>query len=415
MSVDATGVTFRSIVGDRAIRTVIGVQFVFMLGLGVVLPLLPLFARSFDVSYAIAGLLGSGFGLFRLTADLAAGPLVDRHGERTVAVTGMLVLATGAILTGVAPAYPLAVVAWAIGGVGSAVTFAAQYSYLLKVVPRSHVARTLGVFYGSFNAGLIAGGIVGGVIAARWGFRVPFYVYAAILLIASALYVRYVPPAARRTNAPPLDIEEVLVEREAGLLRRGRKNIATLFANKGFTLAIVLNFAYMWMVATSMNTLLPLFGTDRLDLSTAGVGAAFAVIVAAESLILYPAGALSDRLGRKTVLVPSVVALTVLAGSIGLVTSFGILLLLMIPLGFASGFAGVPPAAVLSDSVPEESAGAGVGMFRFAGDLALFLGPTLAGLAVELWGFEWAFALSSLPLVGAFLLTLRTPETLKRG
>ena len=62
-------------------------------------------------------------------------------------------------------------------------------------------------------------------------------------------------------------------------------------------------------------------------------------------------------------------------------SSVSALAILMGAIGFASGFAGVPPAAVLSDVVPESSSGLGVGTYRFAGDLAAVFGPGLIGAA----------------------------------
>ncbi|CAN5543468.1 hypothetical protein BH24ACT26_BH24ACT26_07000 [soil metagenome] len=128
-----------------------------MIGFGVIAPILPIYARSFGVSYGAAGSFLSAFGLMRLVFDLVAGPLVDRFGERTCASLGLGFLGVCALLTAVAPTYLVALLVWGAGGAGSAVAFAALYSYLLRVVPKDQMARTLGIFYGSFNAGIIVG------------------------------------------------------------------------------------------------------------------------------------------------------------------------------------------------------------------------------------------------------------------
>jgi DHA1 family multidrug resistance protein-like MFS transporter len=128
--------------------------------------------------------------------------------------------------------------------------------------------------------------------------------------------------------------------------------------------------------------------------------------------VLYPAGSLADRLGRKAVLVPSFAALAVMVVALGTASTFASFAVLMGLLGIASGVAGVPPAAVLSDVVPEQRAGTAVGVFRFCGDLGFFLGPVAAGAAVASFGFRNAFALVAIPVVLALGLTLRTPETL---
>jgi hypothetical protein len=88
------------------------------------------------------------------------------------------------------------------------------------------MARTLGVYYGAFSTGIVAGG------AAAPG---------------------------RRRQA-----------RLAGLLR-----------TPGLVPILASNFAYLWMVATVFNTLVPLFATDVLGRSTVGVGVVFAFALAA--------------------------------------------------------------------------------------------------------------------------------------
>jgi MFS family permease len=68
---------------------------------------------------------------------------------------------------------------------------------------------------------------------------------------------------------------------------------------------------------------------------------------------------------------------------------------------------------MLSDVVPEQESGTGVGAFRFSGDLGFALAPIAAGFAVDPLGFRGAFAVSALPAALVLLLVLRTEETLR--
>ena len=64
-----------------------------------------------------------------------------------------------------APTFPLLVLFRALGGIGSALLFAALLSFLLRTIPPENSGRAMSVFYASFNLGFIAGGLLGGVIA----------------------------------------------------------------------------------------------------------------------------------------------------------------------------------------------------------------------------------------------------------
>src|ERR687891_1304385 len=95
-----------AILSDRRVTAVVLVVFIVMAGLGLVLPILPLFARSFGVGYGAVGLLVSAYGLARLVFDLVAGPIVDRWGEGATAAAGLAVVGLGSALTGGAPGFP---------------------------------------------------------------------------------------------------------------------------------------------------------------------------------------------------------------------------------------------------------------------------------------------------------------------
>jgi MFS transporter, DHA1 family, multidrug resistance protein len=399
----------RALLADRTVVTVIALSFVMMFGFGVVVPVLPLFARSFGVDYAGAGLIISSFGLARLVADVFAGPIIDRVGERPAGAGGLALLSLGALMTGMAPNYPAAVVAWGAGGVGSAVVFAAQYSYLLKSVPRHRMARTLGIFYGAFNVGIVAGGFTGGIVARVFDLAAPLFLYSMISAGAAVLYWWSLrrPRPAEPSAEPEPESERAPWVRHAGGV------VAELLRVPGFATAVLLNFAYMWMVAAIFDTLVPLFGHDELGMTTTAIGGVFAVATATEFFVLYPVGGLADRFGRKAVLIPSLAGLALSGAALGWsssVTSFAIMLAVF---GIFSGAAGVPPAAVLSDVVPEARSGTAVGTFRFAGDLSFLFAPFATGLVVGTIGFRAGFLLAVLPSVIALGFVLRTEETLR--
>jgi MFS family permease len=189
--------------------------------------------------------------------------------------------------------------------------------------------------------------------------------------------------------------------------------VAGLLRTPGFLTVIVTNLAYLWVVAAVLDTLVPLFAKEELGMSTQGIGVVFALVLVTEFTVLYPAGALADRRGRKPVLVPALAALAVLCAAYGWADTPLALGAVMALSGFAFGFAGVPPAAMLADVVPDERSGTGVGVFRFCGDVGFTLGPLIAGATTTAYGFETAFAVAVVPVLIALLLALRTGDTLR--
>src|SRR5438093_8182959 len=202
MEASGEKVSARLILSDRAVRIPVLIVFVIMLGFGLIAPILPLYARSFGVSYDAASLLISTFAFARLVFDPIAGPVVDRYGERWCAMTGVFFVGASSLLAGLARNFPLVVLFRGAGGLGSSLFFAALYSYLLKVVPSRRMARTMSVFYGALNVGIIAGGPIGGVVAHVWGLRSPLFLYAGLCFVSGVLYLRYLPhPGAPKSDA----------------------------------------------------------------------------------------------------------------------------------------------------------------------------------------------------------------------
>jgi Major Facilitator Superfamily len=83
--------SIREVVAEPAVRVAIGVTITIMLGFGLIVPTLPLFAKSFGAGRAEVGLLNTASGVTRLVFDLVAGPLADRYGKRTMATLGSAV------------------------------------------------------------------------------------------------------------------------------------------------------------------------------------------------------------------------------------------------------------------------------------------------------------------------------------
>jgi MFS family permease len=406
-------VTLRSILTDPLVGPIIGIVFVLLAGFGLVFPILPLFARSFGVGNDGAGLLIATFGFARLFGDLIGGTIVDRRGERWTAVVGMAFLALCSTATGAAPNFVAAVVLWGLAGVGSATVFASLFSYILKAAPDDRVARTLSFFYGAFNVGVIAGGAAGGLIADAFGLEAPLYAYSVILIVGIVVYLRFVP----RLPASPSEEETMMATPEAATFEAPRPSggiVRELLRVPGFLTTLFLNLTYLWIVGAIFNTLVPLFAHDEIGMSTSAIGVMFAVGVAAEFLVLFPAGALADRYGRKAVMLPSLAALVAMTALLGVSSSALMLTLLLAALAVCSGFAGVPPAAMLSDIVPTEQSGRAVGAFRFCGDIGFFLGPLIAGAASKGFGFASAFAITAVVPAIAVVVTFKTGETLRR-
>lgn len=377
------------------IRAAMVGTFVIMLGYGILAPVLPNYARSFGVGYEAVGVLVAAFSLTRLLFDPIVGRLIARFGERAMATAGALGVGVSTIMAALAPNYALLVIFRGAGGAGSAVFFAALLSFLLRTIPSDRVGRVMGVYYTSFNVGIIAGQPFGGLLARAFGLQAPLWVYAASCFVSAWLFHRTIH-----------DVEEPVPD------ERRRVSIRRLPWGRPFAAVLASNAAYMWVTGAVFGTLLPLFAREGVGLSLGGLGLALAVATLTEFAVLFPAGKATDRRGRRAVLLPALAAYGLITAVLGLAATPVTLVVALAGLGVASGYAGVPPAPMLSDLTPEGMSGPAVAAFRFVGDLGFVLGPLVAGWAAGRYGFAPAFAVTALPCALALALLLTVPETL---
>lgn len=414
---------FLTILSEPSVASVIALALFVNLGTGIVLPILPLFGRSLGANYGETGILVGVYFFARLLSDVAAGRVLGWLGVRRSAVAGLALLGAGALATGLSPNFPIAVVCWGVAGFGAGTLFAAMYNALILGVARERMARALSLFYGAFNSGWVAGGFIGGIVAGRFGLNAPLFGLAAIAVVLAIVMERYLVESSYPLPGPPHKGEGEVGpahkgEGEVAMAHRAEGETAvgvfTLLRIPGFGAAVIAVLANLWMFGAVFNTLTPLFARDILHLSTSGIGVLYAIALAAEFLVYYPAGSWADSYGRRLVLIPSFIFLAASTVVLGWAPNFLVFAILFAVAGLASGFSGVPPAAMLADVLPAGQSARGVATFRFGADVGYTLGPLVAGLTAASLGFKAAFIAAALPCLLAVAVLTLGPETLRR-
>lgn len=387
---------FQDILRIPEVRTSIAGTFIIMVGFGILAPILPLYARDFGVGLDSVGVLIAAFSITRLAVDPFTGVIIGRLGERRAVTLGAIVVGVTTALAAVAPTFTLLVVFRGAGGAGSAIFFTGLLSYMLRTIPGDRIGRVMSVWYASFNVGIIAGEPLGGVFAHWLGPVSTLWIYAGTCFVSAAVFSHTMH--GPQTGPRP--------ERSTGIRR--------LPWRRPFVAVLLANGAYAWMIAGVYSTLIPLFGSDEVKLTELGIGAGLAVASITEFAILFPAGKATDRIGRKAVLVPGYAAMAIALVLWPFATTPALFFFANGVFGLISGYAGVPQAPMLSDVTEEEMRGSAVAVFRFFGDLGFVLGPLVAGVSADAFGYGPAFALSAIPLVLSMLFVLTVPETLRK-
>jgi DHA1 family multidrug resistance protein-like MFS transporter len=379
------------------VRALVGVGFMVALGFGLVAPALPLFARQFGVGKAAAGAVVSAFALMRLLTAPFVGRLVNAFGERVLLATGIGVVAVSSALAGLAQTYWQLLVLRGIGGIGSIMFSVSAASLLVRVTPDHLRGRAQGVWAGSFLIGMIAGPAVGTI--ATFSLRAPFFLYAGTLVIAGLI------------GLGALRHSELATPRS---VRTAPLGLAVALRNRAYLAALAASFAGDFSLVGARAAILPQFVTDRLDLGSGWVYAAFLVISIVSGALLLPVGRIADTRGRRPVIV---VGLLIGAAGFVLLPALpfgGGLLVAAVLLGVAGAADSVGPGAVMGDVVAGRG-GTVVAVFQMSGDLGAVLGPVVAGWIADGAGYSATFAVSAAVCAVPVLAVLAAPETLRRA
>ena len=369
--------------------------FLVMIGVSLVAPILPLYARQFGVSRTAAGALISSFAVARLLFDVAGGVLADRWGARRVMVAGALLLSAGSVVAALAPTYGVLVVARVVEGIGSAAYATAAGQLLVAITPRERLGRTMAVYQTGLLGGIAVGPVIGGYAAELGNFTTPFWIYAGIGVLVAAV----VGVLVRSSPTHAATLRETL-RASARVLRSGP-----------FLALLFVTFAIFVMRAGARITLIPLYAGEELGLAESDIGVILAVSAVATVFVVNPGGWLVDRIGRKPVLIAGLLLTAAATAGYGMLNTFASLVVLSVGFGVVAAFAGIPPPTLAGDLAPPDSAGAAFGIYRMAGDLGIVVGPLVVGAIADRGAFGAGFLTAAGVLVVAAVVALLIPET----
>lgn len=378
------------------------------IGQGAIIPAIPTLADGFSVSAGLAGQVITAFAVGRLLSLVAGGQMVDRVGSRLPLLLGSLLIAAGALLMAVAPAFWLVLLGQLLAGAGNGMWLLGREVVGLSIVGPGQRGRMMSGFFGLQMAGMAFGPIVGGLGVDLLGFRTVFLLYSAIGLVVLAgnsfvAHVGPVPPSRSGQNATA-----------PSLWNFGTGEIPSML--RGTFWILVFSTFSMSLYRNTVNSILPLYAGLRLDFTGTQIGTLFGISGALVAIMIVPAGFVLDKLGRKWAAVPAAVLPAVAFVLIPFSGTMLELTVVSVLLGIAGGISLGSLATYSYDVIPANSRGRLQALRRGVGDLGGLVGPALGGVVTNQYGPGTVFLMyAPLLMITALLLLFAARETLKRS
>lgn len=268
---------------------VFSLTFVLNLGYGLILPSLSLYAASLGASRSFIGVIVSIYALAQLLTQVPAGRLADRFGRKGFMLAGFIGLAIAAALNNFARVPLHFFLFQTLAGISAGFLWPSLMALLNEGADPAVRGKLMGTFNTIFFVGLGLGPLFGGLLAASYGFLLPFNLWSALALAGGVICA--------------VGLEESRVARREAAAVRSRAPSASGLVKPGMLptfLAGCMVRARGGFCSSFNNAILPLYVVGLYNATPKMIGSMMFVHAVGLAFFNLPGGIVSDRLGRKS-------------------------------------------------------------------------------------------------------------------
>ena len=359
--------------------------FTSMLGMGIVLPFMPIYARTLGATGITIGIFFASFPLAQMVFMPMIGRLSDRHGRKMFMALGLFGSSLLSLWYVYAPNMLYLTLGRFLQGAAVALTLPIATAYVGDIAPPEKRGTLMGIFNLSMTSSIGLGPLVGGWLSDQYGMEFSFYWMCLLNALACVLVLILLPkshPAERATTRQASYRE---------LLARPRV--------KGLALYRVVNTIQMglWF------SFLPLLGTEILQLNHTRIGWALACYMLVSSLVQVPFGRMADRFSKRLLIITSGLIGSFVFSFMFFVWTFWHLMLIAAVTGAMGAMAMPALNALAVEEGQDGNMGAVMGMLNMAMSVGMMLGPVLGGLLLDVSGLRPLFLFGAVAgLLGTF-------------
>jgi MFS family permease len=362
--------------------------FAAMPGSGIIVPIIPLYAKTLGANGLWLGAIFAGFSIGRTVLMPAVGKASDRSGRKHFIAFGLMVYTVSCLGYVYAQDAAHLLTVRVIQGFSSAMVVPVAMAYIGEISPEESEGSYMGLFTVSLFLGFGFGPILGGLLMDSVGYAGDFLAMGALCCVAFLVVVFYLPE-----SGPSRLAEEESFSYRTILKDNSMRGISCYRFSSAFSRGSVMAF-------------LPLYANSVLHLDSLHIGAIVSSSILLTSLLQVPFGRLADRFSRKKLIVWS--NLLYFAGIVLIpyTATFPQILTVNILLGIFGAFS-LPAASALT-VVKGRTYGMGSAMavFNVAMSLGLGCGPILCGLVFDSLGMHAVFYFCMVQgIIGTFVFS----------
>ena len=345
-------------------------------GVGIVVPLLPVYAHNLGASGIYIGLIFGSFSLSRTFLLPYFGRYSDKKGRKPFIVVGLFAYTLVSLTFILANNVESLIGIRFVQGIASAMIMPAVQAYVGDITPDGREGFTMGLFNMSMFLGLSIGPLIGGIIHDRFSLDTSFAAMGFLALAGFLLSLFLLPPTKSEPvvnrGTEPLEWKRLLYDRD----------MAGLFL---FRLAYAACIGVIW-------SFLPVLADTEFSLSSSSIGILVMIGVFSSGMLHVPMGFLADRVNRKMMVIIGGLIISYAIFSFEWADSFNDLVVASLFFGLGGGVStpALMALAVLKGNATE-AMGSVMGLLAMAHSLGMLTGSLLAGLMMDIFRLRQAF------------------------
>jgi MFS transporter, DHA1 family, tetracycline resistance protein len=346
------------------LASILSIVFIDLIGFGMIIPILPLYAQRFQATEWQIGLLLASYSFMQFLASPLLGWLSDRYGRKPVLLCSLIGSAAGYLFMANAVSLTMLFAARILAGVSGASVGTAS-AYIADITPPENRSKRIGLIGAAFGVGFVLGPAIGGILS-HFSVVAPFW-FAAFLSILNAIVMWIMLPEPERHTARqqrPINFRETF--EQAGSWRLGIITVTYFIGIAGFAIVTVI-YAQV--------------SNRRFDLNQSQISYIFVMMGMIGALIQGGAiGRLAKRFGDVNLAVAGFAVMAVSMMAMPLAHSIPLFLLFSAGLAMGNSLSQPTMSAIASKGASPALQGRVLGVVQSAGSLGRVFGPVLAGI-----------------------------------
>lgn len=350
-------------------------------GVGIVIPLLPVYARDLGASGFYISMIFGAFSISRTVFLPWFGKASDRIGRKPFIVPGLFFYALVSLGFMVSSSVSSLIALRFLQGIASGMIMPVAQAYVGDITPKGKEGFYMGLFSMAMFLSLSLGPFMGGFINRLYGLDAAFLGMGILAVAALIMAVVFLPPVAQERGAG---------SRNEGVAMRVLLTDRFLMALCSFRLVYTACVGMIWCF-------LPLYADASFHLGSAETGTLVMVMVLAGGLLHTPMGILADRWNRKRLVVTGGLLIVFSMVLCHEATGFYSLMAAVTVFGLGGGTALPALSAMAVERGREtQSLGSVMSLLTMAHSLGMLIGSLIAGLTMDLLELRFAFPMGAL-------------------